>query len=75
MCEQYWNNHAPKAIADGQVMVQAHDFFTPQPVVDADIFLLRHIIHDWPDAKVTEILKRLRRLRFLGKPELWLSTA
>ena len=40
MREQYWNNHAPKAIADGQVTIQAHDFFTPQPVVDADIFLL-----------------------------------
>ena len=67
MREQYWNNHVPKAIADGQVTVQAHDFFTPQPVVDADIFLLRHIIHDWPDAKVTEILKRLREVSVPGK--------
>lgn len=26
---------------------QVHDFFTLQPVV-ADIFLLRHVCHDWP---------------------------
>ena len=67
MREQHWSNHEPKAIVDGQVTVQAHDFFTPQPIGDADIFLLRHIIHDWPDAKVIEILKRLREVSVPGK--------
>ena len=36
-----------------------HDFFTPQPIKDADIYLLRQILHDWPDAEATTILKHL----------------
>ena len=36
-----------------------HDFFTPQPVMDADVYLLRMIIHDWPDADAVRILKEL----------------
>lgn len=39
----------------------AHDFFTPQPVKTAAVFLLRVITHDWPDEFVTRILFRLRQ--------------
>lgn len=38
-----------------------HDFFTPQPVKNATIFLLRVITHDWPDESVTRILLQLRQ--------------
>ena len=64
---QYWNRHEPTAIRDGRVTIQAHDFFTPQPVNDADIFLLRYILHDWPNSKAIEILKRLRGAAVPGK--------
>ena len=37
-----------------------HDFFTPQPVQNAAVFLLRMITHDWPDESVTRILLQLR---------------
>ena len=37
-----------------------HDFFTPQPVKDASVFLLRNIIHDWPDKYCLQILRHLR---------------
>jgi hypothetical protein len=37
-----------------------HDFFTPQPVQNAAVFLLRVITHDWPDEFVTRILLQLR---------------
>jgi hypothetical protein len=37
-----------------------HDFFTPQPVRNAAVFLLRVITHDWPDEFVTRILLQLR---------------
>jgi len=37
-----------------------HDFFTPQPVQSAAVFLLRVITHDWPDEFVTQILLQLR---------------
>ena len=70
MDEQYWNLHEPKAIANGQVTVQAHDFFSPQPVDGADIFLLRYILHDWSNPKAIEILKRLREAAVPGKTKL-----
>jgi hypothetical protein len=37
-----------------------HDFFTPQPVKNAAIFYLRRILHNWTDARCTEILRHLR---------------
>ena len=37
-----------------------HNFLTPQPVKDADVFLLRNILHDWPDKYCLQILKHLR---------------
>lgn len=38
----------------------AHDFFTTQPVKNASVFILKHIIHNWPDAYASKILMRLR---------------
>lgn len=37
-----------------------HDFFTPQPIKNAAVFLLRVILHDWPDDFAQRILLRLR---------------
>jgi chemotaxis methyl-accepting protein methylase len=36
----------------------AHDFFSPQPI-EADLYLLRHILHDWPDKYCIRILRQL----------------
>lgn len=41
-----------------RVSFQAHNFFTPQPV-DADVYLLRHVLHDWPDKYCIQILRNL----------------
>ena len=38
---------------------QEHDFFTPQPVIGADVYLLRMILHDWKDPEAVKILKQL----------------
>ena len=38
----------------------AHDFFTPQPILNASVFLLRVVLHDWPDSFARRILLRLR---------------
>jgi 6-hydroxytryprostatin B O-methyltransferase len=38
---------------------QGHDFNDPQPVTGADVYLLRMILHDWPDAEAVKILKNL----------------
>ncbi|KAK5111515.1 hypothetical protein LTR85_011863 [Meristemomyces frigidus] len=46
--------HAARA-----VIFVAHDFFEPQPVKDADVYVLRWILHDWPDKYCLRILRAL----------------
>ena len=48
----------PSSIA-GRLRYQHHDFFTPEPLKDVDVFLLRMIIHDWPTAEATQIIRNL----------------
>ncbi|KAI0435859.1 S-adenosyl-L-methionine-dependent methyltransferase [Xylaria telfairii] len=36
-----------------------HDFTNPQPIQGADAYLLRMILHDWPDAEAIKILCHL----------------
>ena len=38
----------------------AHDFFKPQPVKNASVFLLRKILHDGSDEYAIKILQQLR---------------
>ncbi|KAF7358366.1 hypothetical protein MVEN_00886600 [Mycena venus] len=38
----------------------ALDFFNPQSVKNASVFLLRYILHNWTDARAVALLKRLR---------------
>lgn len=42
-----------------RVTYRAHSFFDPQPVKGADVYYMRAILHDWPDSKAIEIVKRL----------------
>ncbi|KAL8957785.1 MAG: hypothetical protein Q9183_005969 [Haloplaca sp. 2 TL-2023] len=37
----------------------AHDFFTPQTVKGARAYLIRQVLHDWPDAECQKILQHL----------------
>lgn len=41
------------------VTYQAHDFFDVQPVGGADVYFLRHVFHNHPDAECVAILKAL----------------
>ncbi|PCH35121.1 S-adenosyl-L-methionine-dependent methyltransferase [Wolfiporia cocos MD-104 SS10] len=58
----FWQANQPEALAQGRVSFQAHDFFQPQPAVNNNVavFLLRMIMHNWPDAECVQILKRVR---------------
>ncbi|UNI24284.1 hypothetical protein JDV02_010042 [Purpureocillium takamizusanense] len=47
------------ASARSRISIQAHDFFTPQPVHGAAVYLLRMILHNWPDDKAISILQNL----------------
>lgn len=44
-----------------RVFFAPHSFFDPQPVLShqADVFLLRHILHDWEDAHCITILQHI----------------
>ncbi|GAA6057243.1 hypothetical protein JCM3770_003819 [Rhodotorula araucariae] len=56
---EVWKASAPEHLESGRATLMAHDFFTPQPVANADVFVLRFIIHDWSDAPATTILSHL----------------
>lgn len=52
-----FNKHQPEALKD-RVTFVAHDFFKPQ-TVQPDVFLIKLILHDWPDEECVKILKGL----------------
>ncbi|KAH7105014.1 S-adenosyl-L-methionine-dependent methyltransferase [Auriculariales sp. MPI-PUGE-AT-0066] len=60
MGEKLWNEKFADALPSGRVTLAAHSFLEPQPVKDAAVFFLRNIMHNWPDAEATAILKHLR---------------
>ena len=59
----------PKAVESGtsglppslsnRVEFMPHDFFTEQPVKDADVYLFRWIFHNWSDGYCINILRNL----------------
>ncbi|OAP58310.1 hypothetical protein AYL99_07400 [Fonsecaea erecta] len=42
-----------------RITFHRHDFMAPQPLHNADVFLLRHVLHDWSDAIAMQILRNL----------------
>ena len=40
-----------------RIKFMEYDFFTPQPIKDADVYLYRWIFHNWPDDKCVDILR------------------
>jgi hypothetical protein len=43
----------------GRLEFQVHNFFTEQPVKDADVYFLRSTLHDWSDKYAVQILRNL----------------
>ncbi|KAK8064426.1 hypothetical protein PG994_007064 [Apiospora phragmitis] len=43
----------------GSITYQAHNFFAEQPVKNADVYFMRHIFHNHPDAECVKILEAL----------------
>ncbi|GBE84215.1 O-methyltransferase tpcA [Sparassis crispa] len=58
--EPVWQRERPEAHKAGRVKFMAHDFFTENPVKGADVYLLRHILHDWEDDRCVDILSAIR---------------
>jgi hypothetical protein len=58
--DNYWQQEYPEAISSGHVKLQAHNFFNPQPIRNASVFVLRIVLHDWPTPYAKKILIQLR---------------
>jgi predicted ribonuclease YlaK len=58
--EEQANTKIPDGLKD-RVHFIAHDFFDAQPASskDADLYLLRHILHDWSERECVQILRAL----------------
>ncbi|KAI0833157.1 putative O-methyltransferase [Hypoxylon sp. FL0890] len=51
-----WQREFPEALESGRVKFVMHDFFKPNPVKGADIYWMRHVLHDWEDEDCVRIL-------------------
>lgn len=43
----------------GRVKFMPHNFFDVQPIEAADIYILRHICHNWSSEKCAEIMRQI----------------
>ncbi|KAK0200674.1 O-methyltransferase [Desarmillaria ectypa] len=58
--KQFWSTNVADAVPGGAVTLQAHDFFTPQPIKSPAIFMCQMVFHDYGKSVATKILKQLR---------------
>ncbi|KAK4141032.1 6-hydroxytryprostatin B O-methyltransferase [Dichotomopilus funicola] len=48
--------------ATGRIQFEGHDFFQPQPqTAGTDVFILKHVLHNWPDKHAAQILRNLQQ--------------
>ncbi|KZO93906.1 O-methyltransferase [Calocera viscosa TUFC12733] len=57
---EHWKQLFPEALDSGRVTFQPGDFFAPQSVKGASVFLVSRILHDWSDKYASQILSNLR---------------
>jgi len=50
----------PEGLETGRISFQEHNFFESQPIENADVYMLKFIIHDWSNKYAQIILRRLR---------------
>ncbi|KAJ7719958.1 S-adenosyl-L-methionine-dependent methyltransferase [Mycena metata] len=49
---------AASIVHEGRLLVEGHDFFQPQPRA-ADVYIFKHIMHDWPDSACVTMLENV----------------
>lgn len=52
-------NRLPTHLRD-RVSFMEHDFFTEQPIKNADVYFFRAVMHNWPDKYCVKMLQALR---------------
>ncbi|KAL2809151.1 O-methyltransferase-domain-containing protein [Aspergillus granulosus] len=51
--------HISETGTNADIRFQVHNFFEPNPETSADVYFLRHIIHDWADDYAIKILRNI----------------
>ncbi|THU96315.1 O-methyltransferase [Dendrothele bispora CBS 962.96] len=64
--KKFYTTKMPEAVASGQLQFQGHSFLNKQPIKDADVFVVKQVLHNWPDVYNSTILKNLREV---AKPD------
>ncbi|KAK0474571.1 S-adenosyl-L-methionine-dependent methyltransferase [Armillaria novae-zelandiae] len=54
---EIWPKSCPAAIEDGHVEFKAFDFLMESPVKGCDVYLLKNVLHNWPDKECKKILQ------------------
>ncbi|KAF5354576.1 hypothetical protein D9758_011239 [Tetrapyrgos nigripes] len=57
---KFWMTKNPAALTSGRAKFEAHDLLNPQPIKDASIFIVKQVLHNWPDKYNAQILRNLR---------------
>ncbi|KAA1475132.1 S-adenosyl-L-methionine-dependent methyltransferase [Dentipellis sp. KUC8613] len=64
--KRHWALECPSALKENRISFVPIDFFKDSPVPGQDVYYMRMIIHDWPDAACIVILTNISRAM---KPE------
>ncbi|KAI1132514.1 S-adenosyl-L-methionine-dependent methyltransferase [Nemania abortiva] len=57
---EVWPRENAEALSAGRIRFVPHDFFNTNPVMHADVYWLRYIIHDWSDDYCVKILSAIK---------------
>ncbi|KAK3328779.1 O-methyltransferase-domain-containing protein [Apodospora peruviana] len=60
-----------KETVDSRITAMAHDFFTEQPVKGARAYFMHAVLHDWPLAEATKLLRNTRDAMTRGYSKLF----
>ncbi|KAF8164770.1 S-adenosyl-L-methionine-dependent methyltransferase [Crassisporium funariophilum] len=56
-----WPKECPEAIQEQRIEFKPIDFLAESPIPDCNVYYLKNIIHDWPDADCIQILTGVRK--------------
>ncbi|TCD62225.1 hypothetical protein EIP91_007204 [Steccherinum ochraceum] len=56
----FWQEKAPEAVSNGRAKFKAIDFLK-EPPVTADVYYLKHILHNWEDKESEAILANIKK--------------
>ncbi|KAF9264340.1 S-adenosyl-L-methionine-dependent methyltransferase [Marasmius fiardii PR-910] len=59
--KKFWETEAPDALTSGNVKLEVHNFFKPQPVKNATVYFMRVVLHDWSQSMSEKIMTAIRQ--------------